>query len=85
MIDTDKMISPIYLLIDGQKSSKKQSEGVLFLVIRHLKYGAMLSKIQSYRLLFPASGQHWVYYYCYKKCMYLKSKFIQFPIFTQIE
>jgi len=38
------------------KSPKKQSEGVRFLLIRHSKYSAMLSKIHTYRLLFEGEG-----------------------------
>jgi len=36
----------------GKIAKKKHSERVRFLLIRHSKYIAMLSKMHSYRLLF---------------------------------
>jgi len=41
------------------KIAKKQSEGVLFLLIRYSKYNAILSKIHSYGPLF-GDFAHWI-------------------------
>jgi len=41
-----------YILQWAKSPKKKQSEGVLFLLIQHSKYGTILSKMHSYRQLF---------------------------------